>query len=61
MNSLIRKVAKLHKLYKYRSTPCEGPFTPAIFAAILSAISNRPCKLLAIQIAAESPVVKRAV
>ena len=37
----------------------EGPFTLAIFAAILvaifaaisSAISNRPCKLLAIQIA----------
>ena len=43
----------------------KGPFTLAIFAAILvaifaaisSAISNRPCKLLAIQIAAESPVV----
>ena len=43
----------------------KGPFTLEIFAAILaaifaaipSAISNRPCKLLAIQIAAESPVV----
>ena len=35
----------------------KGPFTLAIFAAISSAISNRPCKLLAIQIAAESPVV----
>ena len=29
----------------------------AIFAAISRAISNRSCKLLAIQIAAESPVV----
>ena len=44
---------------------CKGPFTLAIFAAILaeifaaisSAISNRLSKLLAIQIAAESPVV----
>ena len=39
----------------------KGPFTLAIFAAILAAIfaaiSNRPCKLLAIQIAVESPVV----
>ena len=39
----------------------KGPFTLAIFGAIFaatsSAISNRPCKLLVIQIAAESPVV----
>ena len=27
---------------------CKGPFTQAIFAAILVAISNRPCKLAAI-------------
>ena len=30
-----------------------GPFTPGIFGAI----SKRPCKLLVIQVAAESPVI----
>ena len=34
-----------------------GAFTLAIFAAILAAISNRPCKLLAILQRFESPVV----
>ena len=50
------------KLQKHvQDTHRKGPFTLAIFAAILAAIfaaiSNRPCKLLAIQIAVESPVV----
>ena len=39
----------------------KGLFTLAVFAAISSAISNRPYKLLAIQIAAESPVVYRKI
>ena len=49
--------AAMQTFYITHAWPRKGPFTLAILAAILAAISNRPCKLLAISRRFESQVV----